>query len=137
MQFHIFIKKIQKLIQFSILREKKKFFFFTEPVNINPTPVHDPASTDPHTSDSSQPNNDHPGETIWQILLNVLVFLKKKIKSYSICYFEKLFLNVGVFFWLVTPAGSTNQIFPKDKLSKVLNSYQLDELWHTLSIFKF
>jgi len=31
-----------------------------EPVNINPTPVHDPASTDPHTSDSSQPNNDHP-----------------------------------------------------------------------------
>ena len=45
----------------------KIFFYFTEPVNINPTPVHDPASTDQHTSDSSQPN-DHPGEAILQTI---------------------------------------------------------------------
>ena len=64
MQFHIFIKKNPKINPIFNLTGKKNFFFFTEPVNINPTPVHDPASTDPHTSDSSQPNNDHPGETI-------------------------------------------------------------------------
>ena len=49
----------------------------SEPVNINPTPVHDPASTDQHTSpDSSQPN-DHPGEANLPTLFG--------FKKYIIC----------------------------------------------------